>query len=115
MTKQIRLTAFIGFLATITWIDMANAQVRQCRAELPSPQHGYWSYRLIDGRKCWYEGKPMLSKSLLEWRARVQPVLHEEPGREPRDKPGNPLDANAWSQDDLDTFETRWRAIDATR
>ena len=18
----------------------------------------YWSYRLIDGRKCWYEGKP---------------------------------------------------------
>jgi flagellar biosynthesis GTPase FlhF len=41
---------------------------QQCSAAMPSDLHGHWwSYRLIDGRKCWYEGKPGLSKSLLEW------------------------------------------------
>ena len=120
MTKQIRLTAFIGCLATITSIDTPNAQVRQCRDAPLASQHGYWSYRLIDGRKCWYEGKSMLSKSLLEWRAPVRPVFDAEPARELRDKPGNPLpgnplDAKALAQDDFDTFEARWRAIGTTR
>jgi hypothetical protein len=121
MTKRIRLSIFIGCIATITSIDIPNAQARQCRAAPPANQHGYWSYRLIDGRKCWYEGEPMLSKSLLEWRAPVQPawravlpVFDAEPVRESRDKPGNPLDAKAWAQDDFDTFEARWRAIDTT-
>lgn len=43
------------------------ALAKQCSAERPSNARTYWSYRLIDGRKCWYEGKPMLSKSLLHW------------------------------------------------
>jgi hypothetical protein len=42
---------------------------------MPSDVHGHWwSYRLIDGRKCWYEGKPGLSKSLLEWPAQAKSV-----------------------------------------
>jgi hypothetical protein len=28
---------------------------------------GYWAWRLIDGRKCWYEGKPGTSKDNLRW------------------------------------------------
>lgn len=113
MAKQIGLTVFIAFIATTASIGMASAQVRHCIAGPPASQHGYWSYRLIDGRKCWYEGKPMLSKSLLAWRAQAPApaVLDREPSRELKDKPGNPLDAKAWAQDDLDTFETRWRAI----
>lgn len=113
MTKQIWLTVFIASIATTAPIGMLGAQVRQCLFAPPS-QHGYWSYRLIDGRKCWYEGKPMLSKSLLEWPAqrRAAPAaLDAEPAGELRDKPGKPLDANAWAPDDFDTFETRWRAI----
>lgn len=120
MTKQNRLTVFIASIATIASIDMLSAEVRQCSAGRPASQHGYWSYRLIDGRKCWYEGKRMLSKSLLQWPARAPPRaqaragVDEEPARELRDKPGPPLDANAWVPDDVDTFETRWRAISTT-
>jgi len=44
-----------------------GAQMIDCLAELPTPRKGYWSYRLIDGRKCWYEGKPGLAKSSLRW------------------------------------------------
>jgi hypothetical protein len=28
---------------------------------------GYWAWRLIDGRKCWYEGKVGMSKDNLRW------------------------------------------------
>lgn len=44
-----------------------GAQMVDCLAELPTPRKGYWSYRLIDGRKCWYEGKPGFPKSSLRW------------------------------------------------
>ena len=43
----------------------AAAAKQQCRES--AGKHGSWSWRMIDDRKCWYEGKPMLSKALLEW------------------------------------------------
>jgi hypothetical protein len=38
----------------------AKAQIRECVAS-PSRTQGHWSWRLIDGRKCWYAGKTMIS------------------------------------------------------
>ena len=114
MAKEIRLTVFIACVATIGSNDTPSAQVRQCSAAPPANQHGHWSYRLIDGRKCWYEGKNRLSKSSLEWSAQAPAPagFDGEPAPEPGDKRGNPLDAKAWAEDDFDTFEVRWRAID---
>jgi hypothetical protein len=60
---------------------MPNAQAKQqCSAAAPSNPHGrWWSYRLMDGRKCWYEGKPLLSKLGLEWpKDAAQPVSNRE-------------------------------------
>src|SRR5262245_33021963 len=56
-------------IAALSSIGMTTAQAKQqCSVAVPSDSHGQsWSYRFIDGRKCWYEGKPGLSKSLLEW------------------------------------------------
>jgi len=96
---------------------MPNAQAKQqCSAAAPSNQHGrWWAYRLIDGRKCWYEGKPMLSKSLLEWpkkasaKASVQPASNRQVKSVLTENPGNPLDAQARALTDPDTFEARWR------
>jgi hypothetical protein len=92
---------------------------QQCSAAMPSnPQGHWWSYRLIDGRKCWYEGKPGLSKSLLEWPKEVsaQPASGEEITSTVPEKPRNPLDSQAWAPNsqawaptDPDAFETRWR------
>ena len=93
---------------------------QQCSASVPSNSHGYWSWRLIDGRKCWYEGKPMLSKSSLEWSAQpaVQPDSEEEVASALTEKPGNPMDAQARVIDtesratviDTETFDALWRA-----
>jgi hypothetical protein len=55
MRKQAPLIAFAACIATLSSVAIPTAQAKQkCRAEMPSIPHGYWSWRLIDGRKCWY-------------------------------------------------------------
>jgi len=114
MRKQFPSIALAACLVTLLSVGMPNAQTKQqCSAAMPSDPHGHWwSYRLIDGRKCWYEGKPMLSKSLLEWpqEAFAQPGSSGEVTRVVTEKPGDPLDSQAWAPKDSDTFEARWRA-----
>ena len=43
------------------------AEAKQCSAAEPSNPQKHWSYRLIDGRKCWYQGENNFPKSLLRW------------------------------------------------
>ena len=54
-----------GVLPVAFVFSVTPAQAKQCSTERPPNARSYWSYRLIDGRKCWYEGKPMLSKLML--------------------------------------------------
>jgi hypothetical protein len=106
---SIALAACIAALLS----EMPNVQAKQqCSAAIPSNPHGrWWSYRLIDGRKCWYEGKPNLSKALLEWPkdASAQPVSKGKVTGVVTQGLGNPLDAQARALKDADTFEARWR------
>ncbi len=109
--------AFAVCIAMLSSIGMPAAQAEQkCSAAIPSNPHGHWSWRLIDGRKCWYEGKPMLSKALLEWPAQAssQPNSDEELVSVLPEKFGNSLESQAWAPNNSDTFETRWRAIGMT-
>jgi hypothetical protein len=118
MTKRIQSMAGAACLAhllpvgMVFFLDVATAQAKQCSAAMPSNSHSYWSWRLIDGRKCWYEGKPMLSKSLLEWSAQAPPQPDSDGGpiNVLTEKPDNPLDSQAWTPNDFDSFEARWRA-----
>ena len=125
MRKQTPLVTFAACIAALSSIEIPTAQAKQkCSAAMPSDPHGHWSWRLIDERKCWYEGKPMLSRSLLEWpaQASAQPnsdrelnrVLNRELTDVLPEKPSNPLDSQAWASNDSDTFENRWRAIGMT-
>jgi hypothetical protein len=99
MAKQIPSIALAACIVTLSSIGMPTAQAKQqCSAAMPSNPHGrWWSYRFIDGRKCWYEGKPMLSKSLLEWpkQASAQPNSDGELAKVLTDKPSSPLDSQA--------------------
>jgi hypothetical protein len=128
-----------AFLTALSSIEVSIAQAKQqCSAAMPSsPQGHWWSYRLIDGRKCWYEGKPGLSKSLLEWPADAptRPVSGEKVTNTVPDVTNtvpettrNPLNSQAWAPplqpplqtpapnlqapapSDSDSFEARWPA-----
>jgi hypothetical protein len=98
-------------IAALSIIGTTTAQAKQPCSVGPNPQ-GYWSWRVIDGRKCWYEGKPMLSKSSLEWPAETpaQAASNPEPASVPSEKHRDPMDAQARAPGDSDTFEALWRA-----
>jgi hypothetical protein len=107
--KSFQRLVFAACLIGISPAAAESEQAKQCSAERPANARSYWSYRLIDGRKCWYQGKPMLSKSLLHWRS-AQTARAREPEREPilPASQYNFLDAQASMPDDTDSFEARW-------
>lgn len=113
MKMQIRLVCFAVCIAALVPIGMltaqAKAQIKECVAS-PSKVQGHWSWRLIDGRKCWYAGKTVISKSLLKWpaaapaQAKVTPPVSVV-----TEKRSDPMNAQARMLDD-DSFESRWCA-----
>ena len=129
MTKQIHSIALavrLLLFGVVLLIGVQTAQAKQqCSAALPADPQGHWSYRFIDGRKCWYQGENNLSKSLLEWPqqqpsallpfSETQARLDEEmpPAKQTigtsLDKPQNQ------SGPDPDSFEARWRGLETSR
>jgi hypothetical protein len=59
--------SIVGISPPAFFLSAMPAQATQCVTERPPNARSHWSYRLIDSRKCWYAGKPMLSKSMLYW------------------------------------------------
>jgi hypothetical protein len=112
MTRRIFSTILTAL--TVILFSMPNATAlakQQCSASVPSDPHGYWSWRIIDGRKCWYLGKPMLSKSSLEWPAKAADTSNSngEPANAPTGRSGDPLEAQAKATDS-ESFDALWHA-----
>jgi hypothetical protein len=108
MNKQLSSTTLTASVAALLLLGMPEVEAKQqCSAAMPSSQNGkWWSYRLIDGRKCWYEGKPGLSKALLEWPKTASVEVSSKDSSQPSRKHvadaisaqrRSPLDARAWS------------------
>ena len=122
MKTQILLVFFAACIAALMPSGVANAKAVECNVARPSSAHGYWSWRQIDGRKCWYAGKTMISKSLLQWPAKtpVQAKADTAPVRVTvvpvtvvpvaTEKRSDPLDAQARLLEYANSFEARWRA-----
>jgi hypothetical protein len=114
MKTQILLVFFAACIAALAPTGAANAKAVECSVARPSNPQGYWSWRLIDGRKCWYAGKTMISKSLLQWPAKTSVQAKADatpaPAAVPSEKRSDPLDAQARLLDYANSFEARWRA-----
>ena len=114
------------FLSGISLSSVSNAQAVECAPDMPANRKGHWSYRLIDGRKCWYEGKAMLPKSSLRWAVKSEPVAQaapppvapaKVPATDGRDF-SDPEDGSCcWPSAGADnsgadnSFESRWRSL----
>ena len=119
MKTLILLVFFAACIAALVPTGGANAKAVECSVARPSHPQGYWSWRLIDGRKCWYPGKTMISKSLLQWPAKVSVQAKADPKPVPvtvvpvtvvTGNLSDPLDAQARMLDYANSFEARWRA-----
>jgi len=56
----------IVLAALLTTLGTVYSAV-ECRAELPANRTGNWSWRNIDGKRCWYPGKAGMDKANLTW------------------------------------------------
>ena len=125
MKTQILLVFFAACIAALMPTGVANAKAVDCSVARPSSAHSYWSWRLIDGRKCWYAGKTMISKSLLRWPAKASVQAKTDTAQVKTDpaqvrvtivpvtvatERSDPLDAQARLLDYANSFEVRWRA-----
>ena len=113
--------------AALLPINAPAAQIKECRATVPARAQGHWSWRLIDGRKCWYAGKTVIPKSALRWPATtpaqakaqekapvVAPAVQAKAAEATTvgvvtEKRSDPMNAQAQMIDD-DSFESRWQS-----
>jgi len=126
MKTQFHSVVFVALVAILIGallpISAPAAQTRECRAAVPSSASGHWSWRLVDGRKCWYSGKTVIARSSLRWPAvaqakaktpvqeQVQAKVEAAPVSVAMEKRSDPMNAQARMLDDDNTFEARWRA-----
>ncbi len=56
----------LAVVVAVVWLTSEAAAI-ECAAEAQS-RTAYWSWRIIDGKQCWYAGRPGMSKANLHWR-----------------------------------------------
>ena len=64
MRSKLRAVIVLA-LALEVIVPTAKAETIECRAKPETRE--YWSWREIDGRRCWYKGHRSISKNLLSW------------------------------------------------
>ena len=65
------LTKSSNFLAAVLIGSPADASVMQCQREKGAGSP--WSWREIDGKRCWYKGMPGMDKKQLHWTTKTPP------------------------------------------
>lgn len=130
MKAQFHTVVFVALAAILTGtlipLNAPAAQIKECRAAVPAKAQGHWSWRLIDGRKCWYAGKTVIAKSALRWpataqakarapaevqaKALTQDRAEAAPANVISERRSDPMNAQARMLDEPNTFEARWRA-----
>jgi hypothetical protein len=123
--KRLLILCATAFVWTSSLPSVAGAQSIECASDVPAARTGHWYYRIIDGRKCWYQGKPMLPKSSLHWpKSSVDEAdaatraIDDGPTTDGRNVSASPApDPNVWPAPVLDdtSFESRWQALKAGR
>jgi hypothetical protein len=90
-----------------------------CAPQKPPDAREWWSFREIDGKRCWYVGKPGKPKFELFWPAssRKSPAEPEEqepiegPPQVPSDGPAPPIKIIPVVPTTESSFEDRWSPV----
>ena len=100
------------FAGACLLVTTTVAHAIECVADVPANRSGSWYYRMIDGRKCWYQGQGLVPKSELHWAA--APSLANAQARMTA-APGAIVFPETPKADDPDdgSFASRWRGLEA--
>ena len=90
-----RVTKASSSIAVALLLISSGASATECQS---SPGHDgkWWSYRIVDSKRCWYQGRPGRSKDLLQWAKQSPPpvVTRPDPGDSPPPAPPVPPPAH---------------------
>jgi hypothetical protein len=108
----VMLLAAIGLIVLAYVMYPTAAGALECQAAPDS--RSYWSWRSIDGRRCWYRGHTVKRKSQLEWpkqsknRGEKNQRKHIEPysAKRAQAPQSDPLPDCCWPT--LTDFDLRW-------
>ena len=86
-----RVTNAVSSIAVALLLISSGASATECQS---SPGHDgkWWSFRIVDSKRCWYQGRPGRSKDLLRWAKQSPPpvVTRPDPGYNPHTAPPVP-------------------------
>ena len=106
-----RASAIIVTLA-LTFGALDDAHAIDCHAKRGAGHP--WAYRQVDGKRCWYNGRPGVNKKLLRWAKAQSPPKSEHTTTEGQ----RPIEDSVpveWPQlpplPTFMTFDERWCAL----
>jgi hypothetical protein len=67
-SRAVPIGAFIVVLISGAPIDLARGgDLVECEPQRVTGDGRHWAYRIVDGRECWYPGRPGKPKNELFW------------------------------------------------
>src|SRR5262249_2846270 len=115
---MIRTWALIAVLISGALIDVARgSDLVECEPQRVTDDGRHWAYRIIDGRECWYPGRPGNQTTGLCWVAGPPPPgarRVDRPGPEPVPSgPPSRLVAAPPEKPEIASMPAEWRATAA--
>ena len=100
-------------------IDLAHGNdLVECEPQRVTGDGRHWAYRIVDGRECWYPGRPGKPKNELFWGQDITPstreqVEQQEAETEPPEPASRLVDAAPKEPQTTETMPEEWRATAA--
>jgi hypothetical protein len=118
---MIRTWALIAVLISGTLIDLARGgDLVECEPQRVTGDGRHWAYRIVDGRECWYPGRPGKPKNELFWGHDAIPSARQpvdqsetEAESEPSEPPSRLVAAPPEKPETIEAMSDKWRAAAA--
>ena len=116
---MIRACALIAVLISGALIDLARGgDLVECEPQQVTGDGRHWAYRIVDGRECWYPGRPGKPKNELFWDRGITPsarqsVEQPRPETEPAQPPSQLAAAPPGQPETSEPMPEEWRATPA--
>jgi len=62
-------------LISVLLLVPTSAGAIECKTKPEVSGSRYWAWRIIDGKKCWYQGERRIAKSKLHWTPDDPPII----------------------------------------
>jgi hypothetical protein len=116
---MIRACALIAVLISGALIDLAHGNdLVECEPQRVTGDGRHWAWRIVDGRECWYPGRPGKPKSELFWDRGIspsarQPLDQPEAGTQPSEPSSRLVAAPPEKPQTTEAMPEQWRATAA--